>query len=324
MTNPAPTVDLATLEIIESALLNIREEMDAVVLQSAMSPIIREQHDEFPLVTDAAGNMLVGQFGSYVPLLLETFDDEIRTGDVILQSDPYLCGGAIQHTPDWLVLAAIDYEGERVGYASMFGHVLDCGGTVPGSMAATATSIWDEGIRIPPVKLFAEDRLNTDVLKIILNNSRTPEMNEADLMALVAACRTAAAQGSGPLRPVRHRRVPAGLRRPAAAHPRRHGRHHRAAHPHRAGQFRRRGGRRRPGQRPVRDEADRVAGGRDGRSSTGRAPTLRRPARSTLPPTTGSSRCSSGSTSSWPSTRRSRSTRGSTTCSRSSSNRVRW
>ena len=80
------------------------------------------------------------------------FDDEIRTGDVILQSDPYLCGGAIQHTPDWLVLAPVDYEGERVGYASMFGHVLDCGGTVPGSMAATATSIWDEGIRIPPVK----------------------------------------------------------------------------------------------------------------------------------------------------------------------------
>ena len=194
MTNPSAGVDLATLEIIESALLNIREEMDAVVLQSAMSPIIREQHDEFPLVTDASGNMLVGQFGSYVPLLLETFDDEIRTGDVILQSDPYLCGGAIQHTPDWLVLSPIDHEGERVGYASMFGHVLDCGGTVPGSMAATATSIWDEGIRIPPVKLFAEDRLNADVLKIILNNSRTPEMNEADLMALVAACRTAAAR----------------------------------------------------------------------------------------------------------------------------------
>ena len=192
MSDPAAPVDLATLEIIESALLNIREEMDAVVLQSAMSPIIREQHDAFPLVTDAAGNMLVGQFGSYVPLLLETFPDEIRSGDVILQSDPYLCGGAIQHTPDWLVLSPIDYEGERVGYASMFGHVLDCGGTVPGSMAATATSIWDEGIRIPPVKLFAEDRLNADVLRIILNNSRTPEMNEADLMALVAACRTAA------------------------------------------------------------------------------------------------------------------------------------
>ncbi len=194
MTGATEAVDLATLEIIESALGNIREEMDAVVLQSAMSPIIREQHDEFPLVTDANGSMLVGQFGSYVPLLLETFDQTIETGDVILQNDPYLCAGAIQHTPDWLVLVPIDYEGERVGYASMFGHVLDCGGSVPGSMAATATSIWDEGLRIPPVKLYADYQLNQDVLKIILNNSRTPEMNEADLMALVAACRTAAAR----------------------------------------------------------------------------------------------------------------------------------
>ena len=189
--NDQPVVDVATLEIIENALLNIRHEMDAVVLQSAMSSIIREQHDEFPLLTDSEGRMLVGQFGSYVPLLLETFDEPIEDGDVVLLNDPYLCGGAIQHTPDWLVLVPIDHDGTRVGYASMFGHVLDCGGSVPGSMAATATSIWDEGLRIPPVKLFAKGQLNHGVMKIILNNSRTPEMNEADLLALVAACRTA-------------------------------------------------------------------------------------------------------------------------------------
>ena len=185
------SIDVATLEIIENALANIRHEMDAVVLQSAMSPIIREQHDEFPLVTDAKGAMLVGQFGSYVPLLLETFDEPIDDGDVIMLNDPYLCGGAIQHTPDWLVLVPIDYDGERVGFASMFGHVMDIGGSVPGSMDATAKSIWDEGLRVPPVKLFAAGELNRDVLKIILNNSRTPEMNEADLMALIAACRVA-------------------------------------------------------------------------------------------------------------------------------------
>ena len=189
--NDQPVVDVATLEIIENALLNIRHEMDAVVLQSAMSSIIREQHDEFPLLTDSEGRMLVGQFGSYVPLLLETFGEPIEDGDVVLLNDPYLCGGAIQHTPDWLVLVPIDHDGMRVGYASMFGHVLDCGGSVPGSMAATATSIWDEGLRIPPVKLFAKGQLNHGVMKIILNNSRTPEMNEADLLALVAACRTA-------------------------------------------------------------------------------------------------------------------------------------
>ena len=197
MTNPAPAVDLATLEIIESALLNIREEMDAVVLQSAMSPIIREQHDEFPLVTDAAGNMLVGQFGSYVASVagnLRRRDPHGRRHPperpLPLRRRHPAHAGLVGARPHRL------RGRERVGYASMFGHVLDCGGTVPGSMAATATSIWDEGIRIPPVKLFAEDRLNTDVLKIILNNSRTPDMNEADLMALVAACRTAAQRAS--------------------------------------------------------------------------------------------------------------------------------
>ncbi len=185
-------VDLITSEIIESALRNIRHEMDAVVWRSAMSPIIREQHDEFPLVTDRDGRMLVGQFGSYVPLLLASYSESIEPGDVILQNDPYMCDGAIQHTPDWLVLVPIDFEEVRVGYASMFGHVLDTGGSVPGSMAATAQSIWDEGIRIPPIKIHAEGELNREALKIILNNSRTPEMNEADLMALIAACKTAA------------------------------------------------------------------------------------------------------------------------------------
>ena len=186
------SVDLVTVELIERALRGLRDEMDAVVLRSAMSPIIREQHDEFPLVTNADGLMLVGQFGSYVPLLLETYGETIDEGDVILQSDPYLCDGAIQHTPDWLVLVPIDYQGQRLGYTSMFGHMLDVGGTVPGSMAATAKSIWDEGLRIPPLKLFEGGELNTAVLRLILRNTRTPEMNEADLFAIIAACRTGA------------------------------------------------------------------------------------------------------------------------------------
>ena len=186
------SVDIVTVELIERALRGLRDEMDAVVLRSAMSPIIREQHDEFPLVTNADGLMLVGQFGSYVPLLLETYEETIAVGDVLLQSDPYLCDGAIQHTPDWLVLVPIDYQGHRLGYTSMFGHMLDVGGTVPGSMAATARSIWDEGLRIPPVKLFAGGELNRELLRVILRNSRTPEMNEADLFAIVAACRTGA------------------------------------------------------------------------------------------------------------------------------------
>ena len=86
----------------------------------------------------------------------------------------------------------IFHEGVHVGYSSMFGHMVDVGGKVPGSMPADAHSIWDEGLRIPPVKIYDRGVLNEAVLKIMLNNTRTPDMNRADLMALIAGCRTAA------------------------------------------------------------------------------------------------------------------------------------
>jgi N-methylhydantoinase B len=186
------TVDLVTLELIDNALRAIREEMDTVIWNAAMSPIIREQHDAFPLITDATGRMLVGQFGSYVTQLLDSFEEDIDDGDVILQNDPYLCDGAIQHTPDWLVLVPVDYEGSRIGYTSMFGHMMDVGGIVPGSMAANAKSIWDEGLRIPPIKIVRRGEVNRAALAVILRNTRTPDTNESDLFALIAACRTAA------------------------------------------------------------------------------------------------------------------------------------
>ena len=69
--------------MIENALRNARHEMDAVLFRSAMSPVIREQHDEFPMITDRKGRMIVGQFGSYVPEMLKSFDITFEPGDVI-------------------------------------------------------------------------------------------------------------------------------------------------------------------------------------------------------------------------------------------------
>jgi hypothetical protein len=136
---PSPALDL-----IENALRNARYEMDAVLFRSAMSPVIREQHDEFPMITDPKGRMIVGQFGSYVNEMLAENKFELEPGDVILQSDPYKCGGAISHINDWMVLVPVFHEGELVGFASMFGHLMDVGGWVPGSMPTDATSIFGE------------------------------------------------------------------------------------------------------------------------------------------------------------------------------------
>lgn len=192
---PEVEIDPVTLDIIENALKNTRYEMDAVLYRTAMSPVIREQHDQFPMVTDQHGRMVVGQFGSYIAGLLATWDQSIEPGDVILLSDPYLCGGAISHVNDLLVMLPIFYgqgEGaELIGWASMFGHAQDVGGPLAGSLPTGATTIFGEGLRLPPVKIYERGKLNRAVLDIMLNNVRQPEMNRADLMAIVASCRTA-------------------------------------------------------------------------------------------------------------------------------------
>ncbi len=184
-------MDKITLDILENALRNAREEMDSVLFRSAMSPVIREQHDGFPMICHPDGRMVVGQFGSYINGFLANWKRGVNEGDVFLVSDPYSCGGAISHINDWMVLMPIFYEGELVGWGSQFGHTVDMGGPVSGSLPTDADTIFGEGTRIPPVKLFDAGKLNEDLLDMILANSRVPTMNYFDLMAIVAACRTA-------------------------------------------------------------------------------------------------------------------------------------
>ena len=184
-------VDPITLDIIESALRNARYEMDAVLFRTAMSPGIREQHDEFPLIADRKGRMVVGQFGSFVDGFLKAYQGTIEEDDVFLTNDPYSCDGAVSHLNDWLVLLPIFYEGRLVGWGAMFGHMTDVGGKVPGSLPTDATTIFEEGVRIPPIKIYEKGVLNEAVLSVIIQQSRLPHWNRSDFNAIVAACRTA-------------------------------------------------------------------------------------------------------------------------------------
>jgi N-methylhydantoinase B len=187
----AVEVDPVTLDLIENGLRNARYEMDEVLFRTALSPGIREQHDEFPLIADPAGKMVVGQFGLSIPDFLAGFDGDIGEGDVLLTSDPYACGAAISHANDWLVVTPIFVQGRLVGWASMFGHMSDVGGKTPSSMPTDARTIYEEGVVIPPFKLYSAGKINEDALRIILNQVRVPDWNRADLNGLVAACRTA-------------------------------------------------------------------------------------------------------------------------------------
>ncbi|HWM57125.1 MAG TPA: hydantoinase B/oxoprolinase family protein, partial [Pseudonocardia sp.] len=153
--NPVPRVEVdpVTLDLVENGLRNARYEMDEVLFRTALSPGIREQHDEFPLIADRDGKMVVGQFGLSIPDFLAGFDGEIREGDVLLTSDPYACGAAISHANDWLVVLPIFVDQRVVGWASMFGHMSDVGGKTPSSMPTDARTIYEEGVVIPPFKL---------------------------------------------------------------------------------------------------------------------------------------------------------------------------
>ncbi|MFK8021816.1 MAG: hydantoinase B/oxoprolinase family protein [Pseudomonadales bacterium] len=188
----AVDVDGVTVDIIENALRNAREEMDAVLFRTAMSPGIREQGDCFPMIANKQGKMVVGQFGSFIAPFLEVYDAEIEEGDIILTNDPYMCNAAVSHLPDWVVLVPVFKGGRHIAWSAMFGHMSDNGGMVPGSIPIEATTIYQEGIRIPPTKLYKKGVLQSDLLELILHNVRTPQWNRFDLNALVAACNTAA------------------------------------------------------------------------------------------------------------------------------------
>ena len=184
-------VDTITLDIIENALRNARTEMDATLFRTAMSPGIREQGDAFPLIADRDGKMIVGQFGSFIGGFLNVYEGTIEEGDVIWLSDPYSCEGAVSHNNDWLILRPIYRKGRLVAWSCMFGHQTDVGGKVPGSMPTDSTSIFEEGIRIPPIKLYKKDVLQEDILKLVLHQVRMPEWCRADLHAIIASCRVA-------------------------------------------------------------------------------------------------------------------------------------
>ncbi|RMB00612.1 hydantoinase B/oxoprolinase family protein [Eilatimonas milleporae] len=182
-------VDPITLDLIENGLVSARGQMDALLFRTAMSPIIREQRDGFPVITDRRGRLVAGQFGSPVKGFMDLYDGEIEEGDIMLTSDPYACKGSISHANDWLVCMPIFKDGRLINWSAMFGHMTDIGGKVPGSMPVDSVDLYEEGIVIPPVKIFSKGKLQTDVMKIILHNCRVPQWNESDFNAIVAACR---------------------------------------------------------------------------------------------------------------------------------------
>jgi 5-oxoprolinase (ATP-hydrolysing) len=182
--------------LIASALGAIRNEMDSLVLRASMSPGIREQQDEFNLVTNAEGKMLVGQMGSFVTDFLSVWSsvegNTVDEGDVFITNDPYSVAGAISHLSDVIILLPIFHRSALVGWSANFGHLSDVGGCVAGSMSIGGHTIFEDGVQIPVCKLYAAGAYNAALMDTLCRNSRMPDWYRSDVAALISSCRTAA------------------------------------------------------------------------------------------------------------------------------------
>ncbi len=189
------TVDPIKAEVVARHLIATSEEMGVTLLRTAFSPNIKERADCSTAIFDAQGQVValaqrvpvhLGSMVGVVETLNERYGvDDIQPGDMFVANDPYHGGGS--HLPDITVIAPVFIDGRIVAFVANIAHHADVGGMVPGSEAAVCQTIFQEGLRIPLVRIMHAGTVNRDVLDLILLNSRTPHERLGDLRAQFAA-----------------------------------------------------------------------------------------------------------------------------------------
>jgi len=187
-------VDPVVVEIIRGALKSCGDEMESVIERTSMSPFIREKADHFSGLTDRQARLLYTTNDRAGPGMIETIWEKypaavMQPGDVYWMSDPYLLKGAISHSPDMCFIAPAFWGGRLIGYSLCFGHFWDVGGSRPGSISPHSTDIFQEGLAVPQIRIVERGRLNDDLYRLVLRNSRFPDMLEGDTRAMMAATR---------------------------------------------------------------------------------------------------------------------------------------
>jgi len=186
-------LDPVTLAVIQSGLVQVCNEMDLAFCRSAFSPVISEAMDRSDGIYGRDG-ALIAQGDLGLPVFVGTLQfstqaviervPDVRPGDVIIVNDPYLGG---THLMDVRFHKPFFYQGELFAWLSNTGHWPDTGGAVPGGFSANATEVEQEGLRLPPVKLYKEGRLDEEILAIILSNIRIADQRIGDIKAQAAA-----------------------------------------------------------------------------------------------------------------------------------------
>jgi N-methylhydantoinase B len=190
-------IDPVTLVVVHNGLQQVASEMDLTFERAAFSPVISEGFDRSDGIYDKDTGDVIAQGELGLPIFVGVMQfttraviehvrasgEPLRPGDIFIVNDPY-CGGT--HLMDVKMVKPFFYQGRLWAYLSNTGHWPDTGGSVPGGFSTRATEVQQEGLRLPPVKLFREGLMQPDILSIILANIRVPEERIGDIKAQVA------------------------------------------------------------------------------------------------------------------------------------------
>ncbi|MGF7162980.1 N-methylhydantoinase B/oxoprolinase/acetone carboxylase alpha subunit [Rhodoligotrophos appendicifer] len=189
------TLDPITREVIRHKVDGIAEEMEITLIRSAFSTIVKEGLDASASIFTVTGETLAQSvanpthLGTLMPMMKAFMRDvpleDMKEGDIYLTNDPDY---GSSHLPDFSLFAPIMAHGRLIAVAAVLTHHQDIGGMAPGSTPTNATEIFQEGIRIPLIKLAENGEVKTDILKLLRSNSRVPSLFEGDIWAQIAAC----------------------------------------------------------------------------------------------------------------------------------------
>jgi N-methylhydantoinase B/oxoprolinase/acetone carboxylase alpha subunit len=188
------TLDTVGLHVLHNALANIAAEMALVMMKTSYSTIFNEGLDFSTVLLDRDGDLIaeknytpsmMGAITHTVRWTLEEFgEDFFHPGDVVVHNDPYR-GNC--HIPEHMMMKPVFRDDDLIAFAGCIGHVAEVGGKAPGSFASDATDVYQEGLRLPPVKLVEGGAYNEQLWRVVLANHRTPRNTWGDFHAMIGA-----------------------------------------------------------------------------------------------------------------------------------------
>lgn len=189
-----PAIDQVTLQVVNNYLVTTAREMGIAMRNTSYSPLFNEGLDFSCAIFDAKGEMIAqaefcpAHLGAIIYVvewtILEIGKENFHPEDVVFHNDPFR-GGC--HLPEYCVIKPVFHGGELCGYVACIGHMTEVGGKVPGGFAGDATEVFQEGLRIPPMKIVDGGRDVEAIWDIIMANVRTPRMSYGDLKAMIGS-----------------------------------------------------------------------------------------------------------------------------------------